>query len=45
LHFGMEIGERSAGDGSLEEIYTRLHIGFSLMPFFKNNWLKERLYD
>ena len=45
LHFGMEIGERSAGDGSLEETYARMHIGFSLMPFFKNNWLKERLYD
>ncbi len=45
LHFGMELGERYTAAGGLNENYARIHIGFSLMPFFKNNWLRERLYD
>jgi hypothetical protein len=45
LHFGMELGERYTEDAGLNENFTRIHIGFSLMPFFKNNWLRERLYD
>lgn len=45
LHFGMELGERYTEEGGLNEKITRIHIGFSLMPFFKNNWLRERLYD
>ena len=39
---GVVIGRAGAG---LNENFTRIHIGFSLMPFFKNNWLRERLYD
>jgi hypothetical protein len=45
FHFGMEIGERYTESDGLNENFARLHIGFSLMPFFKNNWLRERLYD
>ena len=45
LHFGMELGERYTSAEGLNENFTRMHIGFSLMPFFKNNWLRERLYD
>lgn len=45
LHFGMELGERYTEDNGLNENFTRIHVGFSLMPFFKNNWLRERLYD
>lgn len=45
VHFGMELGERLTTSGSLEESFARFHVGFSLMPFFKNNWLIPRLYD
>ncbi len=45
FHFGMEVGERFTETDGLNENYARMHIGFSLMPFFKNNWLRERLYD
>jgi hypothetical protein len=45
LHFGTELGERITEDGALEESFMRVHVGVSLMPFFKNNWLIPRLYD
>ena len=45
IHFGTELGERITEDGALEESFMRIHLGVSLMPFFKNNWLIPRLYD
>jgi len=45
IHFGTELGERMTAEGALEERYLRIHLGVSLMPFFKNNWLIPRLYD
>lgn len=46
IHLGMEFGRRGINEGVLiQEDYMNIHIGFSLSPFYRNQWFVERKYQ